>query len=455
MDDSNNKVSAKTCIIGAGISGLAHAWQLKRNNEECIILEQEAQAGGSISSLRSDKYVAEEGPHSIQLNSAEVEDFLNSIPDLQDSMVEAKPEANNRFIVRDGQLHAVPLKPMALYKSKLWSFKGKLRALKEWFVKPGPADNQESIADFARRRLGDELYNYGINPMVAGIYAGNPEELSLRLTFPKLLAFEQEHGGLLRGIKNAKKDKTKQLGGHTISFRKGMAELTEKLAAALGKALHTSTTIKSISRSDDVWNVTWSDSEDNEHEGSFEELILTIPAHRLSSLPFEPYIRDELRAFIAIEYPPVSVLSLGFKRSDVDHPLDGFGFLVPECENHKILGALFTSSTFPERAYEDEVMIAVFMGGTRQPALAEKDLNTLKATAMADLQKLIGVRGEPTFMHHKYWKKAIPQYTLDYDEKLEQMKQIEMSQPGLKLAGNYRTGISVTACIEAALNYQA
>ena len=156
MNDSmTTSSSAKICIIGAGISGLAHAWELKRRNQECIVLEKDQQPGGAIRSHRIDQYIAEEGAHSFQVNSQKVEEFINSVPDLQSSVVEANPEANNRFIVRDGTLHAVPLKPLTIYKSKLWSFKGKVRALKEWFVKPTTADSEESIADFARRRLGD------------------------------------------------------------------------------------------------------------------------------------------------------------------------------------------------------------------------------------------------------------------------------------------------------------
>ena len=450
MNDSTNTTSpAKTCIIGAGISGLAHAWELKRHNQDCIVLEKGDQPGGAIRSHRIDQYVAEEGPHSIQVNSAAVEDFLSSIPGLQSSMVEASTEATKRFIVRDGKLHAAPLKPIEIMRSKLWSFKGKLRALKEWFIKPAPADSEESVASFARRRLGDELYNYGINPMVAGIHAGDPEALSLRHAFPKLHALEQENGGLLRGMKNqGKSNNPKQ---RILSFENGMGELPEKLASALGDSLHTSVSIRTIRSSGEGWTITWSDSEDNEHEDSFAQLILAVPAHQLLNLPFEPAIRDRMIEFRDIDYAPVSVLTLGFKRLEIEHPLDGFGFLVPEQEKMKTLGVLFPSSAFPKRAYEDEVMLAAFFGGARDPDLAAKETETLKSILLPELEKLIGLNGNPTFVHHKYWKKGIPQYTLGYDEHLEKMKQIELSYPGLKLIGNYRTGISVSACIEAAL----
>ena len=288
--------------------------------------------------------------------------------------------------------------------------------------------------------------------MVAGIHAGDPEKLSLRHAFPKLYAFEQEQGGILRGIRN--KRKSSEPNERILSFKNGMAELPEKLAAALGDSLHTSVSIKAISSSSEGWSVTWVDKENNEHTGSFEQLILAVPAHQLLNLPFEAAIRDRMIEFREIEYTPVSVLSMGFKRLEIKHPLNGFGFLVPECERLKILGVLFPSSTFPDRAYEDEVMLAAFFGGMRNPEVAAKDTEALRAIVLPELEKLLGLRGQPTFTHHKYWKKAIPQYTLGYGEYLKKMEQVEQSYPGLKLVGNYRTGVSITACIEAALNYQ-
>ena len=442
--------SAKTCIIGAGISGLAHAWELKRRNQVFTILEKEEQPGGSIRSHRIDQYIAEEGPHSIQASSQAVEDFINSIPDLQPSVVESDPKAHQRFVVRDGQLHAVPTKLLSLYKSKLWSFKGKLRALREWFIKPTTPDLEESVADFTRRRLGSEIYNYGMNPMVAGIHAGDPEKLSLRHAFPKLYAFEQEQGGLLRGIKKRANGPKQRI----LSFANGMGELPEKLAVALGNSLQTSASISSITKSDQGWTIIWSDSIGEEHTDSFGQLILAVPAHQLLNLPFEAAIRDAMIEFRDIEHAPVSVLSMGFKRLEIKHQLDGFGFLVPECERSKLLGVLFPSSAFPKRAYDDEVMLAAFFGGTRNPELAAKDTETLKSIACNELQTLLGLSGQPTFLHHKYWKKGIPQYTLGYDEYLKKMEQLELSYPGLRLVGNYRTGVSVTAGIEAALNFK-
>jgi oxygen-dependent protoporphyrinogen oxidase len=448
----------KTCIIGAGISGLALAWEIQRKGGDCLILEQSETLGGAMRSHREDGYLAEEGPNSILLNSHEIEDFLYSIPNLKERIVEAKPEANKRFIVRNKKPHAVPTGPISAITTPLWSFAGKLRVLKEPFVKAASHDTEESVADFVRRRLGDELYRYAINPLVGGIYAGDPELLSLRYGFPKLYALDQEHGGLIRGaiakMRSARKQSGPKVRKRIISFKNGMGELPEKLAAALSDKLQTNVSIDSILQTNGTWKIRWNTPEGKKEE-DFEKIILTIPAHRLGKIPFEAQVLEELSKFNAIEYPPVSVLSFGYKRAAITHPLDGFGALVPECEKRKILGVLFPSSLFAGRAPEDEVLLTVFVGGERQPELATADTDQLKATVLPEIEALLGIHGEPTFVHHKHWEKAIPQYKLGYGSQLAQMERFEQSFPGLKLAGNYRSGISVTYCIEAALNYSA
>ncbi len=448
----------KTCIIGAGISGLALAWQLKRNGQPCTVLEKAPQPGGAMHSFRDGAYLAEEGPNSILLNDAAIESFLESIPDLKERIIEAAPEANKRFIVRNAKAHAVPAGPLAAITTPLWSLAGKCRVLQEPFIKAIPAGSEESVADFVRRRLGNELYRYAINPLVGGIYAGDPEKLSLRYAFPKLYALEQAHGGLIRGaiakMRSARKQSGPKVRKRMISFQDGMSELPNKLAAALNEDLQTEASIHSIKQANGGWDLQWETPNGSQSE-HFDQLILTIPAHKLANLPFDAELLKKLKPLAAIDYPPVSVLSLGYKRDAVQHPLDGFGALVPECEQRKILGVLFPSSLFARRAPDDEVLLTVFVGGERQPELATAHTEALKATVLPELEALLGINGAPTFVHHKHWAKAIPQYKLGYGAVLQQIAELEATAPGLHIAGNYRTGISVTYCIEAALNYPA
>ena len=344
------------------------------------------------------------------------------------------------------------MNPLSAVTTPLWSMAGKLRVLKEPLIRPIAEDVEESVADFVRRRLGNELYTYAINPLVGGIYAGNPEQLSLRYGFPKLYALEQQHGGLIRGAiakaRIARKASEPKFRKRIISFKHGLEALPATIAKALGDAVQTGVSIKSIQYEDNKWHIAW----DSQIE-SFDRLILTIPAHALSKLPFEQSIQGEFHRFNQINYPPVSVLSLGYKRSQIRHPLDGFGALVPECEGRRILGVLFPSSIFADRAPKDEVLLTVFIGGERNPEYATPETEALMGNVQPEIESLLGIEGAPTFVHHKHWPQAIPQYKLGYGKYLEAMKAIEVQHPGLKLAGNYRTGISLTYCLEAALSY--
>lgn len=448
--DDSHPYMKRTAIIGSGITALARAWQLRQRGLDCTILEPSDRIGGAIQSHREGPYLAEEGPNSIQVNSAEVDVFLKSIPGLGSRITPAAPEAKKRFILRNGRPQAVPTGPLSALTTPLWSFGAKLRVLKEPFISPIDPEVEESAADFVRRRLGDELYRYAINPLIGGIYAGNPEVLSLRYAFPKLYALEQTHGGMIRGalakMRSGRRGDALKFEKRIISFKNGLAELPKHLAELLDDVLHTDVSIERIQKGDTGWKVHW-----NGREQFYDRLIVTSPAHVLPSLPFTDDLRGELDALEPIDYPPVSVLSLAFKRSAVTHPLDGFGVLVPECEQRKLLGVLFPSSLFPDRAPDDEVMLTVFVGGERQPEYAQADTTALTATVLPELRAILGVSGAPTFTHHRHWPRAIPQYKLGYGALLAQMDQIEARFPGLELAGNYRTGISLTYCIEAAM----
>ena len=442
-------------IIGAGVTGLASALELRRAGVRDVrVLETADSVGGAIRSVRRDGFLAEEGPNSLQVNSREVDAFLRSVPDLEASETPANATAKKRFIVRGGIARPVPTGPLSALATPLWSARGKLRVLREPFIPPAPPEAEESVAAFVRRRLGDELYRYAINPLVGGIYAGDPERLSLRHGFPKLHALEQTYGGLIRGAlgkrRQAKRDPGPTWRKRTLSFPGGLAEFPQRLAAVLGDSVRTGVTLTAITPGDDGWRVAWTDADGDRHGETYRRLLLTLPAHALHTLPVEPALRDALAPLGEIPHPPVSVLSLGFRRADIRHPLDGFGALVPECEQRRILGVLFPSSVFPGRAPEGHALLTVFVGGTRQPDLANPDAAALEATVLPDLRDLLGVDGPPVFRHLKHWPRAIPQYVLGYDRFFDQMNAVERHFPGLYLAGNYRTGISLSYCLEAA-----
>jgi oxygen-dependent protoporphyrinogen oxidase len=248
-------------------------------------------------------------------------------------------------------------------------------------------------------------------------------------------------------MRAARRSRVPKVNKRIISFKDGLAELPQLLVAALGESVHTNASISSIRRNKVGWQVDW-----NGKKHTYDEVILTTPAHALEKLPLDESVQKALQTLQAIDYSPVSVLTVAFKRGDVAHPLDGFGLLVPECEGRKILGALFPTSLFGGRAPADEVLLTVFVGGERQAELAVPDTNALLASVLPELSELLGLTGTPTFSHHKHWPRAIPQYNLGYGEIIAQMEGIEKKFAGLKLAGNYRDGISLSNCIEAAVS---
>lgn len=435
-----------TCILGAGITGLTIAWQQSQRGEACTVLESAPVVGGALRSVKKDGFLAEEGPHSIQIDSPEIETFFKHIPGLNESLIEVGPQSKKRYIVRERNLVSVPGHPLQAMTTALWSPAGKLRALAEPFIRPHPPEKEESVAAFVRRRLGEDIYQYGINPLVGGIYAGDPECLSLKHAFPKLQAMEQKYGSLFRGVLTGRKTGQRSA-KRIVSFRDGIATLPHCIARSLPGAVQTGVSIDSIHQADEVWEVSWSGQ-----KKVFDRLIVTVPAHALGGLPFEETLAHRLSSLEMIQYPAVSVISLGFKRNQIRHPLDGFGVLLPECEGGNLLGVLFPSSVFTGRAPEDSVLLTVFAGGTRHPDRVTAETEKLLGIILPELQTLLGVHGEPSFIHHKHWEKAIPQYNIGYATILEAIQSIEQAYSGLQLRGNYRDGISLTDSLKAGLS---
>ena len=440
----------RICIIGAGISGLAAAWQLRQQGADCIVLEKAQRIGGAIRSEQIDGFLAEAGPNSIQISNPEIAAFLNSIPGLKDQQITANTAANKRFLVRDGRVYPVPMSPLQALTTPLWSRSAKLRLLKEPFVSRREDTSEESVADFACRRLGSELYHYAINPLVGGIYAGKPEALSLRYAFPKLHALEAQNGGLIRGalakMRASKKTGQPRFKKSIISFKDGLESLPQYLSKALGTSVQTGVRIERIKRNVTDWTVDW-----NGNSERYDRVIITAPAHALSELPLPQDLQEALAPLAAIEYPPVSVLSLGFQRSSVEHLLDGFGVLVPECEQRSILGALFTSSFFEGRAPRGSILLTVFVGGDRQPHLSSNNASLLEQRVLPDLTELLGIKEGPVMRHLTHWPRAIPQYKMGYGHYLKTITDAETHYPGLEIMSNYRNGISLSYCLEAAI----
>lgn len=444
---STSAPSIRVAVLGGGITGLTAAWHLRRMGFSPVVFEQAPRVGGAIGGFRADGWLHELGPNSLLEGSAEVASFIDALG-LGGRRLYAAPAARQRYIVREGQLMAMPTSPLGFATTRLFSTRAKLALLGEPWRKRGRADGHESVADFVLRRLGREFLDHAINPFVGGVYAGDPALLSVRHAFPKLHALEQEHGSLIRG---ALKRRNASGGpkGRIFSFPEGLAELPNAIAHSLGDAVRLRTRVISVERIAGGWDVTSDHASLVAHE-HFAAVICALPADALASLSLVGVEdADRLARLREVIHPPVASVFTGFRRADVRHPLDGFGALMPQVERGSILGTLFSSTLFPGRAPDSHVALTTFVGGMRAPQLAGLEDEQLLRVVNEELARLLGASGAPVFTHVQRWPRAIPQYTLDYQRFKDAMAVVETRAPRLFIGGNSRDGISLANCIES------
>lgn len=441
---------ASVGIIGAGIAGLTAAHRLHRAGIDVTVLEATDRPGGKIRSERAEGYLLEHGPNTVQTATPLMNRLIADLG-LEGDVVEADAAAKKRYVVRDGVPRPLPTSPLHILTTDLFSLTAKLRLLGEPFIPPNRDADDESVADFARRRLGREVLDYGLNPFVGGIFAGDPEQLSVRHAFSRLHALEHEHGSLFRGLLHtarsgsANRDDADDAGParRMFSFRQGLQQLPDALADALGpSSVRYGTSVVGMHRDGGAWRLMAQQGDAPPAAHAFDAVITTVPLPRFAALRLETPV--DMAPLNDVSYPPVSVVAMGFRRADVAHPLDGFGMLVPEAEtDYQILGTIFTSTIFPDRTPADHVLLTTFVGGARRPALGRAPDAEQQAAIEADLQALLGVRAAPAFVRPVRWPHAIPQYTLGYGAVKQTLDRLEATHPRLLFAGNYRNGISV------------
>lgn len=443
-----------TIIIGAGISGLTAAYSLQQKGESVRVLHDGTQPGGAMRTVYKDGWTLETGPNTVVVTNTYLKEMLEEL-DLQDDIIEASPAAKNRYIVRNKTLMPLPSSPVAFFKSSLFSTRAKLRLLREPFIRPG-TDEEESLGHFVRRRLGQEFLDYAINPFVAGVYAGDPNQLSTRLAFPMLNVLEQKYGSLIKGQFRIKPEDRKpgdlpRASAPMITFTKGNKQLIDRLAAALGTALQPEARVSRITK-----NGMESYTAELEDGRKIEagRIILTIPLHALKNIEWKGFEEQKGHPgqLPEVEYPPLAVVHLGYRRKQVAHALDGFGMLVPEVEHMQILGCLFNSSLFPNRTPDDDefVLLTCFVGGKRNASFARESEEQIIARATHDAGLLLGIKSEPVMQHVTRWEKAIPQYNPAYKKIYDQLSRLEEDHKGLHFLGNFRNGISVPDCVRNA-----
>lgn len=478
----DNVLPRRIAVIGGGITGLAAAHRIREllPQADLTLYEKSPRLGGVLETMHRDGFLIERS----------ADNFLTRLPEavslcrrlgIERDLISTDETRRRAFVVSRGRLLPIPdgyflMEPRRLgpvLRSPILSPAGKLRMLMEPLIPRGPASRNlaadppidhradESVAAFARRRFGREVFERLIQPLVAGIYTADPEKLSMAATMPQFLAHERERGSLL--VANRGRARTADAGESAsgaryslfVTLRNGMSSLVDALAAALPQStLKIGTSVDQVAfTAAGQWYVTLNEpaspavgDEPDEH---FDAVIIATPAHVAAQLlrRHDSALADELAA---IEYAGCAVVSLVYKREQIAHSLDGFGFVVPSIEERRIIAASFASQKFTGRAPRDAAVIRVFIGGALQPQLVELPDNELRRIAIDELHGLLGIAGQPLFVDIARWPRSMPQYHVGHLDRVAHLERRARRYPTLVLAGNAYHGVGIPQCIASA-----
>jgi oxygen-dependent protoporphyrinogen oxidase len=437
-------------IVGGGISGLSAAYTLFKRGLEVLVIEAAPEVGGVMRSIVTPEgYVLDCGPNTAATKDprlwAEFADL-----GLAARLVPADRKGKRRYVLLNGKPEEIPMSPVGLARTPLLSSAAKLRIFREPFI-PRATGGDESVASFFARRLGPEPAARLVDPFVAGVYAGNPAQISVKAAFPSLWEAEQRAGSIIKGMLSGREKpapgapRGPKMRSLTFNFPGGLAEWPRAIAAALGpRRVWRNTRATAVRPDGALWQVT---IERDRLPETLEArtVILALPAYAAAGL-VEGLDARAAAALRGIPYAPVSVVQLGYRREQVRHPLDGFGVLAPSSERRRFLGILWSSSLFAGRAPAGRVLTTTLMGGALAPELALQSDADLIAVAVAEHAAVIGAAGDPELAHATRWERAIAQYTSGHDARIAELERLERERPGLAFLGSYRGGVGVPKC---------
>jgi protoporphyrinogen/coproporphyrinogen III oxidase len=451
----------RVVVVGGGISGLAAAHRLVELSKETqsihvTLIEASGRLGGTIQTQYRDGFLVERGPDSFISEKPEALALARRLG-LESQLVQTNEKYRRSFIVRNGRLRAVPEGFQLLAPSRMWpfltsdifSFAGKMRMAADILL-PRKATNgtdDESLASFVRRRLGEEALARMAQPMIGGIYTADPETLSLRATLPRFLDMEREHRSLILAmLRQTNANKSGTSGARYslfLSFDRGMQVLVDALAQ-VKTDIRLHTRVETLKFDGAIWTI----GTDTGEQFEADAVCLAVPAYIAASLlnDSNATLSTKLRQ---MKYASTATLNFGYRRSDIDHPLDGFGFVVPFIEKRSLIACTFSSVKFSGRAPEGHVLLRAFAGGALQPEIFALDEAEMTARVETDLRQLLGIKAKPLFTEVAKWERSMPQYEVGHLDRVQEIESASSELPGLALAGNSYRGAGIPDCIRS------
>jgi oxygen-dependent protoporphyrinogen oxidase len=439
-------------VVGAGISGLAIAYRLEQALPAAlvVVLEERSRTGGTIDTIRRDGFVVEAGPNGFPDNNPATLDLARSIG-LDDRLVAASESAGkNRYLLLGGRLRLLPNSFRSFLTTDLLGLTAKARLLMEGFRPRRKQLGDESIYSFARRRAGREIADTFVDAFITGILAGDPKLLSIQAAFPRLPAWERDFGSVQAGMKHAARERRRHAVDRNSlrsmwSFQGGLKTLVESLTTCLQQPPITGIGVCRVRHANGYWNV---ETEGRDHWNA-DAVVLACPAYRQAEL-LADLDKDLSERIAGIPYNRVAVAALGFRREQVPHGLDGFGYLSGQRMRRDVLGVQFCSSIFPGRAPEGMVLVRALCGGWNRREIVDWPNDQLLRAVRDELAQTVGVRTPPVFHQIVRWDRAIPQYMLGHLERIAWIEKRLSMHPGLFAGGNAYRGVAINDCVEQA-----
>ena len=453
----------KIIIIGGGIAGLAAAYRIQRKisegaDLECILLEGSDQFGGKISTEKSDGFVIERGPDSFISQKPAAIQLCKQLG-LEDRLTGTNPNSPKTFVYTGGKLVTmpdglslmIPTKFLPFALTSLFSLPGKIRMALDLLIPRKDGNSDESLASFVRRRMGEEALSKMAEPMLAGIYASDPEKMSIGSTFPMFVETERKYRSLILGMLARKKAMLMNAGtrprtSHSLfmTLKDGLGEMVDAVIKnSPNIQFKSGVKVAALEKKKDGWHVKLGDGS----ECQADAIILATPGGVTAKI-IKPIAPDSAELLDRIHYVSTATVTLGYKKEGFSHSLDGFGFVVPKAEGRSILACTWTSSKFPHRAPEGHVMLRCYLGGALQEEIAEKDAETLERLVRNDLQEIMGIKETPIFCKVFKNNKSNVQYHVNHSERIDSIMEDLKNFPGLFLAGSAYRGIGIPDCIQ-------